>query len=96
MLVDPVALYVQIKELEHEVASKQERLLVLTSSDVWHMPISYFIFGDMELSVLLHIPVGRVDSYSMVYQYVPTPIFLPNTTVHILIDDDFGRCFLEK
>ena len=30
LLVDPVALYVQIKVLEHEVASENERLLVST------------------------------------------------------------------
>ena len=74
LLVDPVALYVQIKELEHEVASENERLLVSTPSDVWHTPTSYFVTGSMKLSILLHIPVGRVDSYSTVYQYVPTPI----------------------
>ena len=34
LLVDPV----QIKDLEHEVASKNERLLVSTPSDVWHTP----------------------------------------------------------
>ena len=91
LLVDPVALYVQIKDLEHEVASENERLLVSTPSDVWHTPTSYFVTGDMKLSILLHIPVGRVGSYSTVYQYVPTPISLPNSSVHFLIDpmDDF-------
>ena len=91
LLVDPVALYVQIKDLEHEVASENELLLVSTPSDVWHTPTSYFVTRNMKLSILLHIPVGRVDSYSTVYQYVPTPIALPNTTVHFLIDpmDDF-------
>ena len=93
MLVDPVALYVQIKDLEHEVASENERLLVSTPSDVWHTPTSYFVTGNMKLSILLHIPVGRVDSYSTVYQYVPTPIALPNSTVHFRIDpmDDSSR-----
>ena len=53
LLVDPVALYVQIKELEHEVASENERLLVSTPSDVWHAPTSYFVTGD--LLSLIHI-----------------------------------------
>ena len=74
-LVDPVALYVQIKELEHEVASENERLLVSTPSDFWHTPTSYFVTGSMKLSILLHIPVGRVDSYSTVYQYVPVRVW---------------------
>ena len=65
-----MALYVQIKELEHEVSHEQEQLLVSLPSDVWYMPTSYFITGDMKLSILMHIPVGRVDSYSTVYQYV--------------------------
>ena len=32
-----------------------------------------------------------MDGYSTVYQYVPTPISLPNSSVHFLIDpmDDF-------
>ena len=91
LLVDPVGLYVQIKDLEHEVASENERLLVSTPSDVWHTPTSYFVTKYMKLSILLHIPVDRVDSYSIVYQYVPTPIELPNSTVPFLIDpmDDF-------
>ena len=91
LLVDTVALYVQIKDLEHEVASENERLLVSTPSDVWHTPTFYFVTGDMKLSILLHIPVGRVDSHSTVYQYVPTSIALPNSSVHFLIDpmDDF-------
>ena len=73
------------------MASENERLLVSTPSDVWHAPTSYFVTGSLKLSILLHIPVGRVDSYSTVYQYVPTPIALPNSTVHFLIDpmDDF-------
>ena len=91
LLVDPVALYIQIKDLEHEVASENERLLVSTPSDVWHTLTFYFVTGNMKLSILLHIPVVRVDSYLTVYQYVPTPIALPNSTVNFLIDpmDDF-------
>ena len=61
LLVDAVALYVQIKELEHKVAREQKRVLVSTPSDVWHVPTSYFITGDMKSSVLLHILVGRVE-----------------------------------
>ena len=73
-LVDAHQLYSATRDLEMAAGKRNELLLLENYSDLWKAEVSYFLMKDLTMMLVLHVPVGRADSQSRLYRYVPTPM----------------------
>ena len=73
-LVDAHQLYAAVRDLETSAGKRNELLLLENYSDLWKAEVSYFLMKDLTMMLVLHVPVGRSDSQSQLYRYVPTPM----------------------
>ena len=46
-------------------------------SDIWECPTSYVISPELEVAVMVHIPVAQRSSYMYLYKYISTPLMAP-------------------
>ena len=75
----------QVYSLQTELHGSTEVLLISAGSDVWNCPASYVISPDLEIAVMVHIPVAQRASYMYLYKYVSTPLVAPKGNFHILV-----------
>ena len=84
-LVKPSLLYAEVARLEDQLVTKGYMMLVRTESDVWKCQTSYAINTSLQVTVLIHIPVARKDSYRTMYQYETTPMSTDGFAHHVLV-----------
>ena len=75
----------QVFDLQSELHGSTELLMINLGSDVWKCPTSYVISSDLEIAVMVHLPVAQRTSYMHLYRYVPTPLMAPEGTYRILV-----------
>jgi hypothetical protein len=73
-LVNTEKLYEGLKELEFDASKKQDMLLVKDYASVWNEKTSYFLTEGKDLLVVLHLPIGSMNSLYETYTYIPTPL----------------------
>ena len=66
--VDTHELYRCVQNLEMAAGKRNEMLLIESYSALWTLEASYFVMKDLTMMIVLHIPVGRVDSRSNLYR----------------------------
>ncbi len=99
LLVDRVQIMKMVREL---MADETERgnLILINPLDVWRCELSYVVTRTMDVVVMVHIPVGKADSYRNLYEYIPTPLafsdsskhFFPNPrNTYLVVDKDSAR-----
>ena len=84
-LVRPGLLYAEVLRLEKQLVQKGYMMLIRTESDVWKCETSYVIDTALQVTVLLHIPEARKDSYRTMYQYETTPLSTDGFSHHVLV-----------
>ena len=67
----------QVFNLQTELHGSTELLMINLGSDVWKCPTSYVIFPELEIAVMVHLPVAQRTSYMYLYRYVSTPLMAP-------------------
>ena len=67
-------MYTEVLRLEKQLVKKGYMMLIRTESDVWKCETSFVIDTALQVTVLVHIPVARKDSYRTMYQYETTPL----------------------
>ena len=75
----------QVFDLQSELHGSTELLMINLGSDVWKCPTSYVISSDLEIAMMVHLPVAQRTSYMYLYRYVPTPLMAPKGTYRILV-----------
>ena len=81
----PQELYDQVDELKATVQSRDEVLMVLQPADLWDFPISFVVNKDLEVVLMLHIPVAKRASFQYLYKYEPTPLSASGFEHHLLV-----------
>ncbi len=99
LLVDRKSVMTQVRALATDEATKGNTLLI-NPLDVWKCKLSYIVTKDMDVVVMVHLPVGKITSYRNLFEYRPTPLafqvsgkhFFPNPTqTYLLLDKDNNR-----
>jgi hypothetical protein len=89
-LVDTDLLYKGLRELEFEASKQQEMLLIQDYSEIWNLRMSYFMTANRDLLVVIHLPVGRMDSKHEIYEYISTPLAMSGSPelekVHFVVN----------
>ena len=83
-LVEPQKFYAEVEKIRTKVQSKDEVLMVTQPADLWECPASYVIRKDLQVTVMVHIPVAKRASFKYLYRYEPTPMSSPGFDHHIL------------
>ena len=60
----------QVFSLQTELHGSMELLMINAGSDVWDCPASYVISPELEVAVMVHIPVAQRASYMYLYKYL--------------------------
>ena len=79
---------------EVQVEREKGLELMISSTDIWQTPISYVITRDLNIHIMLHVPIGRSSSFRKVFQYIPTP--LTDDTEHFMVDPRNPYLLLDK
>ena len=74
----------QVFGLQTELHGSTELLMINAGSDVWDCPASYVISPELEVAVMVHLPVAQRASYMYLYKYISTPLVAPKGNFHIL------------
>ena len=78
----------QLFSLQTELHGSIALLMINLGSDVWDCPASYVISPELEVAVMVHIPVAQRTSYMYMYKYISTPLMAPKGKFHILVFPD--------
>ena len=78
-------MYAEVLRLEKQLVKKGYMMLIRTESDVWKCETSFVIDTALQVTVLVHIPVARKDSYRTMYQYETTPLSTDGFSHHVLV-----------
>ena len=81
----PGLLYTEVQRLEKQLVKKGYMMLIRSESDVWKCETSFVIDTALQMTVLVHIPVARKDSYRTMYQYETTPLSTDGFVHHVLV-----------
>ena len=73
----------QIAEMRSVIVSRHE-IILMHSKDVWHAPVSFCVTTNLDVWIMIHIPIGKADSRRALLEYMPTPMSFMNTTTHFL------------
>ena len=74
----------QVHSLQTELHGSTELLMINIGSDIWKCPPSYVISAELDVAVMVHIPIARKDSYIYFYRYVSTPMMAPENKFRML------------
>ena len=55
----------QVFNLQSELHGSTELLMINLGSDVWKCPTSYVISANLEVAVMVHLPVAKRASYML-------------------------------
>ena len=67
----------QVFSLQSELHGSTELLMINLGSDVWECPTSYVISPELEVAVMVHVPVAKRSSYMYLYTFISTPLMAP-------------------
>ena len=75
----------QVYSLQIELHGTTELLMINLGLDIWKCPTSYVISPDLEIAVMVHVPVAKRSSYMYLYRYVSTPLKSPGGEFRMLV-----------
>ena len=92
---------VERKEVLKKVRSPQHKergrgnVILMDPLNVWRAELSYVVMRNLNILVMVHIPVAKLESFQHLYRYVRTPLafskatthFFPNPPNHYLVLD---------
>ena len=84
-LVEPQELYDEVDELKSKVQAKEEMVLIAQPADLWECPASFVVTKELEVILMLHIPVAKRSSFKHLFRYEPTPLTAPGFDHHVLV-----------
>ena len=84
-MVRPVVVYAELACLEEKLVQKDHLMLIRTEADVWKCQTLYAISSSLQVTVLIHVPVARKDSYRTMYEYEATPMSTDGFSHHVLV-----------
>ena len=59
--------------------------MIILGSDVWECPTSYVISPELEVAVMVHIPVAKRSSCMYLYKFISTPLMAPEGEFRLLV-----------
>ena len=75
----------QVYGLQTELHGSTELLIINLGSDIWKCPTSYVISPELEVAVMVHIPVAKRSSYMYLYRFISTPLMSPGNEFRMLV-----------
>ena len=96
LLVDRHAVMTEARAIQLRERNRGN-VLLMNVLDVWVSRLSYVVKRNLDIIIMVHLPVGQADSYRHLYEYVKTPLsfsnesthFFPNpVSKHLLMDKD--------
>ena len=85
-VVSPPDVYRELIIVAGKLKKENLELLMEESQEVFEMDASYMLFENMTLSVIVHLPVGRLGESMRLYRFVPTPFRFDNRTNLFMMD----------
>ena len=85
-VVSPPDVYRELIIVAGKLKKDNLELLMEESQEVFEMDASYMLFENMTLSVIVHLPVGRLGESMRLYRFVPTPFRFDNRTNLFMMD----------
>ena len=95
LLVDRKAVVMRVREVQVEQREKGLELMI-SPTNIWQTPISYVITRDLNIHIMLHVPIGRSNSFRKVFRYIPTPLTFGDDTKHFMVDSRNPYLLLNK
>ena len=95
LLVDRKSVVMKVREVQVEQREKGLELMI-SPTDIWQTPISYVITRDLNIHIMLHVPIGRSSSFRKVFRYIPTPLSFGDDSEHFMVDPRNPYLLLDK
>ena len=75
----------QVYGLQTELHGSTKLLMINLGSDIWKCPTSYVISLELEVAVMVHIPVAKRSSYMYLYRFISTPLMFPGNEFRMIV-----------
>ena len=85
LLIDRNAVVKKVRDVQMEQRAVGHELMV-SPGDVWHCPVSYVVTRDLNIHIMVHVPVGKTTSYRKVFRYIPTPLSFGDDDEHFMVN----------
>ena len=95
LLVDRKSVVMKVREVQVEQREKGLELMI-SPTDIWQTPISYVITSDLNIHIMLHMPIGRSSSFGKVFRYIPAPLSFCDESEHFMVDPQNPYMLLAK
>ena len=71
----------QVRALQHKETGKGN-VILMDPLNVWRAVLSYVVTRNLNILIMVHIPVAKLELFRHLYKYVRTPLAFSNTTTH--------------
>ena len=71
-------------------------VLLMNVLDVWVSHLSYIVQRNLDIVIMVHLPVGQADSYRHLYEYVKSPLAFSNESTHFFPNPESQHLLMDK
>ena len=95
-------LLVERKEVLKKVRSPEHRergrgnVILMDPLNVWRAELSYVVTRNLNILIMVHIPVAKLESFRHLYKYVRTPLAFSKATTHFFPNPPNRYLVLDK
>ena len=75
-------LLVERKEFLKQVRARRGTVILMDPLNVWRVELSYVVTRNLNILIMVHIPVAKLESFRHLYKYVRTPLAFSKSTTH--------------
>ena len=95
LLVDRKEVVRKVRALQHKERGRGN-LILMDPLNIWAAELSYVVTRNLNIMVMMHIPVAKQDSFRHLYKYVRTPLAFSKSTTHFFPNPPNSYLLLDK
>ena len=95
LLVDRHAVMNEVRAIQLRERNRGN-VLLMNVLDVWVSHLSYVVQRNLDIIIMVHLPVGQADSYRHLYEYVKSPLAFSNESTHFFPNPVSKHLLMEK
>ena len=95
LLIDRKEVIKKVRSLQHKERGRGN-LILMDPLNVWSVELSYVVTRNLNILVMVHIPVAKQESFRHLYKYVRTPFSFSKATTHFFPNPPNRYLMLDK
>ena len=95
LLVERKEVLKKVRSLQHKDKGRGN-VILMDPLNVWRAELSYVVTRNLNILIMVHVPVAKLESFRHLYKYVRTPLAFSKATTHFFPNPPNRYLVLDK